>query len=893
MKRKFLSILLVFCMALSFLPTTALADASEGETESGGENSNNTAQLIYTIDNETTTEGYPTIADAVQAADNSNMQFGIVMTIKLLANVTGDVTGSSGKSLSTHTLILDLNGYNYTGAITKDHDLTIKDSTEGANGKAHLNYVQCNVLTLESGTVTIDDASIDHTTKLTGANVTINGGEYRIRNTYTKAIDKGDSAGGTLIVNGGIFNTRDSLNSDENEIIQCTVKRQVNVNEGIVDVNCYVIGKKAEGDRTIKKTSFDNSSTLYFYDLSTAALVAVDGDTIELLGDQTISKKVEIKASVTLDGNGHKIALAERIKNLQVGPLQYGQGVFEVSGGSKNAEIRNLVFENIDRQTVMIRAYSDCSSNSTLTVDKCTFDRVNAINVVRAASSTAAKCKLVVTNSVFKNCTASLNGIIQIDSHNSNNVVSNAVSEITGNSFINNSIGAADNVAVIYLSAPAKVENNYFENNTTKAKAESSKNGIIVTGSNAKVSTIKENAFVSHTFTDGKGKGAIYGAAGTTTVNTNYYADGINHLVEATNVTEGASAECYKKNETTGVTAYENHSYSTAWNSDANDHWHTCLNCDSVTDKAAHVWNNGSVTTQPTTTTTGVKTYTCTTCNATKTETIAKLPSDSGSSSDPTYAVSTPSKTEHGTVTVSPRYAERGDTVTITVKPDSGYVLETLTVTDKNGNELTLKDKGNGKYTFTMPAGKVEVKASFAKEVETSPFTDVATDDYYYEAVKWAVKNGITTGVGNDLFAPGQPCTRAQIVTFLWRAAGSPEPKGTAAGMTDVVSGSYYEKAVAWAIENGITTGTTATTFSPDATCTRAQAVTFLARALNAKAAGKAEFSDVPADSYFANAVAWAAANGVTEGVGNGLFAPDNNCTRGQIVTFLYRAYNK
>ena len=266
----------------------------------------------------------------------------------------------------------------------------------------------------------------------------------------------------------------------------------------------------------------------------------------------------------------------------------------------------------------------------------------------------------------------------------------------------------------------------------------------------------------------------------------------------------------------------------------------------------------------------------------------------SGSSSDPTYSVSTPSKTEHGSVTVSPRYADKGDTVTVTVKPDSGYVLETLTVTDKNGNELTLKDKGNGKYTFTMPAGKVEVKATFMEDNSMlNFFYDVPNNAYFYEAVKWAVENGITTGVGNDLFAPEQPCTRAQIVTFLWRAAGSPEPKGAASGMTDVVSGSYYEKAVAWAIENGITTGTTTSTFSPDATCTRAQAVTFLARALNAKAASAAEFSDVPTDSYFADAVAWAAANGVTEGIGGGLFGSDNDCTRGQIVTFLYRAYNK
>ena len=266
----------------------------------------------------------------------------------------------------------------------------------------------------------------------------------------------------------------------------------------------------------------------------------------------------------------------------------------------------------------------------------------------------------------------------------------------------------------------------------------------------------------------------------------------------------------------------------------------------------------------------------------------------SGSSSyDPTYSV-TVDKTENGSVTASPKSASKGDTVTVTVKPDSGYVLETLTVTDKNGNELTLKDKGNGKYTFTMPAGKVEVKATFMEDNSMlNFFYDVPNNAYFYEAVKWAVKNGITTGVGNDLFAPEQPCTRAQIVTFLWRAAGSPEPKGAASGMTDVVSGSYYEKAVAWAIENGITTGTTASTFSPDATCTRAQAVTFLARALKAKAASAAEFSDVPTGSYFADAVAWAAANGVTEGIGGGLFGSDNDCTRGQIVTFLYRAYNK
>ena len=261
-----------------------------------------------------------------------------------------------------------------------------------------------------------------------------------------------------------------------------------------------------------------------------------------------------------------------------------------------------------------------------------------------------------------------------------------------------------------------------------------------------------------------------------------------------------------------------------------------------------------------------------------------------GSGGSSSYPITIPGKTENGTVTVSPLSAEKGDTVTITAKPDSGYQLDDLTVTDKNGKELKLTDKGNGKYTFTMPASKVEVNATFVKEVEISPFSDVSTSAYYYEAVKWAQEKGITGGIGNGLFGPNQPCTRAQIVTFLWRAAGSPEPK-TMSSFADVSMDAYYAKAVAWAVENGITTGTGDGKFSPDATCTRAQSVTFLFRAIGKLVDSKAEFSDVLTDSYYANAVAWAVESGVTNGIGDGLFGPDNSCTRAQIVTFLFRAY--
>ena len=263
-------------------------------------------------------------------------------------------------------------------------------------------------------------------------------------------------------------------------------------------------------------------------------------------------------------------------------------------------------------------------------------------------------------------------------------------------------------------------------------------------------------------------------------------------------------------------------------------------------------------------------------------------PSSGGgsSSSSRRYDVSAPS-VKHGDVTVSPKSASKGDTVTITVKPDSGYELDTLTVKDASGSKIKVKDKGDGKFTFTMPASKVTVSAEFA-EIETLDFADVSTDAYYYEAVKWAAKKGITGGTGDGTFNPNGSCTRAHIVTFLWRAAGSPEPKSTVS-FADVPADSYYAKAVAWAVENGITLGTGDGTFSPNATCTRAQSVTFLYRALGTAPTTVNGFTDVAADAFYADAVAWAVESGVTNGTSASTFSPNNGCTRAQIVTFLYR----
>ena len=256
-----------------------------------------------------------------------------------------------------------------------------------------------------------------------------------------------------------------------------------------------------------------------------------------------------------------------------------------------------------------------------------------------------------------------------------------------------------------------------------------------------------------------------------------------------------------------------------------------------------------------------------------------------------TYAVAV-ADTEHGAVTVRPRYAERGQTVTVTVTPDDGYVLETLTVTDKNGNAVELTDKGSGKYTFKMPGRRVEIKATFMEDNSVlNFFVDVPNDAYYYEAVKWAVENGITQGRTETTFCPEDTCTRAEIVTFLWRAFGSPEVTA-AVSYTDVDTDAYYAAAVAWAVENGITVGTSETTFSPEDTCTRAQAVTFLCRAAGLpEAASALRFTDVAESDYFAGPVKWAVENGVTVGTSDTTFSPEDTCTRAQIVTFLFRLY--
>ncbi len=291
----------------------------------------------------------------------------------------------------------------------------------------------------------------------------------------------------------------------------------------------------------------------------------------------------------------------------------------------------------------------------------------------------------------------------------------------------------------------------------------------------------------------------------------------------------------------------------------------------------------------------GTATITVTTVDGGKTAscavTVSRASSGSSSDHERTYAIVTEDD-GNGSVTVSADEASAGTRITVTVKPDAGYVLDELTVTDAKNKDLKLTKRSETTYTFHMADSKVTVEASFTRDGEAekpgSLFDDVSANAYYADAVKWAVEQGITSGTSATTFSPDMSCTRAQIVTFLWRANGSPKADG-ANPFTDVSANAYYYDAVLWAVKEGITSGTSATTFAPDMTVTRGQTVTFLYRAAGAPAVSGGSFADVAADAYYAGAVAWAVKEGVTSGTGGNNFSPDAPCTRGQIVTFLYR----
>lgn len=918
MKRKLLSILLTLCLAFSLLPTAALADGEGTQT-------NDVAQIGGT--------GYATLQAAIDAAKSGDtivLKKSISATeigekkqlqfVKADMNVTLDlnqntITAEAEEAIAINAANITLTVKNGTienfvegsysdgvYAYKESNNLTLtfenivlKSRTQGLavqglTSNSNVNIVNSNITSTEglgiyyppkSGTLTISDSEITGVTGIVvkGSNLVVNGEKTIISGTgpnvdpetyYTGATDGSSTlteTGDAVYVESG-YNDRDisvsisggHLHSKNAKAVRMFVKngentsakREISVTGGTFssDVSAYVAKGYVQNENgTVEQLGETNAvakvGDTYYKTLADAVAAVQNGGTITLLKDAELTYTLNLAKNITIDGQGKYTIKAAN--SFTVGSDNKTYCVLYVSG---EVTLKDVTVNGNEKCRVIF-----CDKGK-LTIDGATITNGKAPNFIGGVYMTSSASFEMKSGSITGNKNAKRyqnDEYLQYSSDlwigaNANGALTAINGGTIGNVFVNANAWSASNPGSFTMNG-GTVTNLYVEHDANYGATFKYNDGTI------------EHLYLSKENGNGQSievtpvKGVIYNG-------------GVKEqdLVTLTmKYNDGATADStYNVASGTTITLPTPRRSGYTFNG----------------------WYDGS------------KFYAAGasyTVSATVTLNASWSYISSGSSSyDPTYSVSTPSKTEHGTVTVSPKSASKGDRVTVTVKPDSGYVLETLTVTDKNGNELTLKDKGNGKYTFTMPAGKVEVKATFMEDNSMlNFFYDVPNNAYFYEAVKWAVKNGITDGVGNNLFAPEQPCTRAQIVTFLWRAAGSPEPKGAASGMTDVVSGSYYEKAVAWAIENGITTGTTTSTFSPDATCTRAQAVTFLARALKAKAASAAEFSDVPTGSYFADAVAWAAANGVTEGIGGGLFGSDNDCTRGQIVTFLYRAYNK
>ena len=809
----------------------------------------------------------------------------VTLTNCSVENVTIEAKGSVG-GLIGHAGANPATYHTITGCTVKDS--TLKCTETGKSWR-----VGDLVGTANVGQVTVDAATSASQNTLTQENASTQKPEGNIfgRKEVGKAglviIDNKVVAAGTNYGDGDI------VNKNANEVlVEVSKGHWVKPNEDAV----AMIGARE------------------YSTLPNAITAAKDGDTIKLLKDVTVTNPIEVTKSMTLDLNGHVLTAAtasdrseskdERNSaiwvtaenvNLTINGMTAGSGM--KMGDTHDTDWKTKVWGFVDLR--------ESSAGSTVTINGGSYTGSTCAsddNHYTALFTVGSESKLILNN-----VSAETDERVVKASGCGEVIVSGGTYNITG---INAFLGAA------------------FETKTasfTDMKLTAKYGGCVQVGSNATL----ENCEIKVTdIRTGAGTHLNCAVAvqygGTATVKSGIYTAPYAAYVYSSggtiNIENGTFTGVVRADATTGKTATINIKNG-SFNGEIQKGGGPGSETISITggtfsfDPSTKVKNNGTDYIVKRAGSEGAYTYTVlaksgltsgvyltdpsgalasnyyvsSTANGVWTVSYSAPSSGGGSSSSSRrYDVSAPS-VKHGDVTVSPKSASKGDTVTITVKPDSGYELDTLTVKDASGSKIKVKDKGDGKFTFTMPASKVTVSAEFA-EIETLDFADVPTDAYYYEAVKWAAKKGITGGIGNGLFGPNQPCTRAQIVTFLWRAAGSPEPK-TMSSFADVSMDAYYAKAVAWAVENGITTGTGDGKFSPDATCTRAQSVTFLFRAIGKLVDSKAEFSDVLADSYYANAVDWAVENGVTNGIGDGLFGPDNSCTRAQIVTFLYRAY--
>ena len=784
------------------------------------------------------------------------------------------------------------------GDVTADCNLTI----EGGNFVGGVNTVKNDSF----GVLTINGGNFSNTAQYVIMNwnkAEITAGTFQTLDTasavlFTSAYGADDNTVGKLTISGGEFKHA----SDTQEMI---VDHYDESNSGAAavtggrfdaDISKYIPSDYVQSaDGTVEKLGESNAVAKVgdtYYKTLADAVTAADNATVTLLKDVTANVTIPADKTITLNLNGMTLTNVDDHTILNNGNLTitgtgrvdnishakgalYNKGTVVINGGT------------FDRSKENGKTSNDSGSNSWYTIKNVGSMTIHDGATVQTAGNNAALGK-------FSSLVS--NGYFDANDYSTNKGLDQPILTIDGGTF-RGGLNTIKNDDRAKLTINGGTFSNYYQAVVQNHNIAEITGGTFTAASDANAETYgiyncgcgAEIDLGTLTVSGGTFTGATYAVAEVSSLNAAVNISGGQFA--------GTKAAIVKSSTSKATIAVSGGTFSS--------------------DPSVHVVGNGNTNIVKRAGSEGAYTYTVlaksgltsgvyltnpsgalasnyyvsSTANGVWTVSYSAPYSGGSSSYDPTYSVSTPSKTEHGTVTVSPKNASKGDTVTVTVKPDSGYVLETLTVTDKNGDELKLTDKGNGKYTFTMPGSKVEVKATFMEDNSVlNFFYDVPNGAYFYEAVKWAVDKGITNGLSDTMFGPYESCTRAQIVTFLWRATGSPEPK-TASSFTDVPANAYYAKAVAWAVENGITNGMTATMFAPDATCTRGQSVTFLYRALKGTASGSTNFTDVQSDAFYADAINWAVANNVTNGTSNTTFSPNADCTRAEIVTFLYRAY--
>ena len=797
MKRKLLSVLLTFCLAFSLLPTAALAD---------GEGTPAPAEVPAAVGT-----ALPAAVDGVITLGNDSYVMSECTTA--FVNVPAGVTATldlGGKTLTNkadeHTIIVE-NGATLTitgngivdnvshgkAAIYNEGEVTLNGGTfersaekgtyspYGNGGNSW--YTIANYGTMEINTgVTVKnaggyssmirnggDVTADCNLTIKGGNftggvntvkndsfgvLTINGGnfsntaQYVIMNWNKAEITAGtfqtlDTASAVLFTSayGGDANTIGKLSISGGEFKHASDTQEMIVdhydasNSGTAavtggkfdaDISKYIPTDYVQSaDGTVEKLGETNAVAkvggTYYKTLADAVAAAQDGDTITLLKDAELTSTLNLAKNITIDGQGKYTIKAAN--SFTVGSDNKTYCVLYVSG---EVTLKDVTVNGNEKCRVIF-----CDKGK-LTIDGATITNGKAPNFIGGVYMTSSASFEMKSGSITGNKNAKgyqNDEYLQYSSDlwigaNANGALTAINGGTIGNVFVNANAWSASNPGSFTMNG-GTVTNLYVEHDANYGATFKYNDGTI------------EHLYLSKENGNGQSievtpvKGVIYNG-------------GVKEqdLVTLTmKYNDGATADStYNVASGTTITLPTPRRSGYTFNG----------------------WYDGS------------KFYAAGasyTVSATVTLNASWSYISSGSSYDPTYSVSTPSKTEHGTVTVSPKSASKGDTVTVTVKPDSGYVLETLTVTDKNGNELTLKDKGDGKYTFTMPSGKVEVKATFMEDNSMlNFFYDVPNDAYFYEAVKWAVKNGITTGVGNGRFAPNSTCTRGQIATFLWRA---------------------------------------------------------------------------------------------------------------------------